>query len=206
VIDWLDIEPEPEATAGLPVVVAVPDDYAARIVLVETCWQRLTTKQKLFLSAWRDCRYNARAAMRQLGLNENTKPMTRGMENPDFSTVVRIWRANAAADALDRDRLLARQDDIVETLLTPKPILHQGVPTGHEEVEAGAAARANETLMKAAGMLKDKELEVNVNVGPTGPGLVINVMPLPPSKAVETGVDVNLPPIDAEFVDVTPDA
>lgn len=201
--DWLDTGER--SAAGLPAVVAVPDDFAARVALVETCWARLTLKQKTFLQAWRECRYNARAACRQLGLSENTRPMTAGMENPDFATVVKIWQANAAASALDRDRLLARQDDIVETLLTPKPILHQGAPTGFEEVEAGAAARANESLMQAAGILKSgKDVEVNVGVGIIGPALHISVMPLPPSKSAEVqGVPVDLPPIDAEFAEVT---
>lgn len=197
--DWLDIGEREGEGGHLPAVIALPDDYKQRLALVETCWARLTPKQKTFLAAWRDCRYNERAAMRQLGLSENTKPMKAVATSPDFATVVRIWRANAAADALDRDRLLARQDDIVETLLTPKPILHQGAPTGFEEVEAGAAARANETLLQAAGVLKSKD-EVNVNVGIVGPALNIQVMPLPPSQSAEQqGVEVDLPPIDAEF-------
>lgn len=213
--DWLDIEEKP--TAGLPAVVAVPDDFAARVALVEASWARLTLKQKTFLQAWRECRYNASAAARTLGLSSKTKPMTEWMTEQDFATVVRVWRANAAANALDRDRLLARQDDIVETLLTPKPILHQGVPVADtrlgakpgavlEEVEAGAAARANETLMQAAGILKSgKDTEVNVSVGIVGPALHISVMPLPPSKAAaEQGVPVELPPIDAEFAEVMP--
>lgn len=166
--DWLDIGEREGEGGHLPVPVTLPDDYKSRLALVESCWARLTEKQKIFLQAWRDCRYNALAACRQLGLGQNTKPMTSYSRNPDFAMVVRVWRANAAADALDRDRLLARQDDIVETLLTPKPILHQGVPTGFEEVEAGAAARANETLMQAAGLLKSKD-EVNVNVGVYSP-------------------------------------
>lgn len=176
--DWLDLPaPSPDDTgpraqaedalpapAGLPAPVAIPDDYTARAVLLAGCLSRLTDKQRLFLQAWRDCRYNARAAARSLGLSENTRPMTNGMENPDFAMVVRIWRANAAAEAIDRDRLLARQEDIVETLLTPKPILHQGVPTGFEEVEAGAAAKANETLMRVAGMFPKEGAEVAVGV------------------------------------------
>lgn len=166
--DWLDIGEREGEGGHLPVPVTLPDDYKSRLALVESCWVRLTEKQKIFLQAWRDCRYNALAACRQLGLGPNTKPMTSYSRNPDFAMVVRVWRANAAADALDRDRLLARQDDIVETLLTPKPILHQGVPTGFEEVEAGAAARANETLMQATGLLKSKD-EVNVNVGVYSP-------------------------------------
>ena len=134
-------------------------------------------------------------------MSENTKPHTRWMNEPDYALVVKVWRANAAASALDRDRLLARQDDIVETLLTPKDILHQGVPTGFQEVEAGAASRANETLMKAAGLLKDKELDINIGISVGPPTLNIQVMPAPPSQVkVREGVV-----IDAQFTQVPDD-
>lgn len=134
------------------------------------------------------------------------------MQEPDYSLVARVWRANAAANALDKDRLLARQDDIVETLLTPKPILHQGIMVPDtrigaqagavlEEVEAGAAGKANEVLMKAAGLLKDKELDINIGVVIGPPTLNIQVMPTPPSKvAVLESVA-----IDAKFTDVPSD-
>lgn len=208
--DWL--ETDPERIPALPADVALPDSYAERAALAEAAWGRLDPQQKTFLQAWRDCRYNARAAARQLGINENSKPNTAWMRQPDYALIVRVWRANAAAGALDRDRLLARQDDIVETLLTPKPVLHQGImvldtrpgaKTGavFEEIEAAAAGKANETLMKAAGMLKDKEIEVNVGVVIGPPTLNIQVMPTPPSKvAVLQSV-----PIDAKFTEVPSD-
>lgn len=200
--DWLDTE-EP-TKAGLPAVVELPDSYTARAALMEECWSRLTIRQKTFLQAWRDCRYNQRAAMRQLGWGEASKPNTGWMHNADYALVVRVWRANAAASALDKDRLLARQDDIVETLLTPKPVLHQGIPVFHngavlEEVEAGAAARANETLLQAAGVLKSgKDVEVNVGVVIGLPTLNIQVMPTPPSKLAARESVV----IDAKFAEM----
>ena len=116
--DWLDTEP-PE-TAGLPAVIAVPLDIAARVALVEACWSRLTLRQKTFLTAWRENRFNASKAAVAIGLSRTTKPMTKWMDESDFATVAQIWRGSAAQDALDRDRLLVRQDDIVETLMTPK--------------------------------------------------------------------------------------
>lgn len=203
--DWLDTEEK----SGLPAVVDLPADFASRAAIAEECWSRLTLKQKTFLQAWRECRYNARAACRQLELSEKTRPMASGLSNPDFAMVVRVWRANAAVNALDRDRLLARQDDIVETLLTPKPILHQGImvldtrPGARagavlEEVEAGAASRANETLMKAAGMLKDKDVEINVGIVVGPPTLNIQVMPLPPSQSVRDQSVV----IDGKFTEL----
>lgn len=205
---WLDTAKTP---AQLPAVVELPATYPERLALAERLWPELSEKQRRFLQAWRDCRFNARAACRQLGMSENTRPNTQWMKEPDYATVVQIWLANAGVAALDKDRLLARQDDIVETLLTPKPVLHQGIavfdPTRPgeilKEVEAGAASRANEVLMKAAGLLKDKELEVNVGVvvnnGP--PTLNIQVLPARPKKdaALETV------PIDAKFTEVPDD-
>lgn len=131
------------------------------------------------------------------------------MLEPDYAMVVKVWRANAASNALDRDRLLARQDDIVETLLTPKPILHQGIAVWDprrpgeilEEVEAAAAGKANETLMKAAGMLKDKEIEINVGIAVGPPTLNIQVLPAPPSKVVQ----VENVAIDAQYTEVPSD-
>ena len=200
--DWLDIG-DSQQVATLPAEIAVPTTFAERVALVESCWTRLTLKQKGFLTAWRECRYNARAAVRALGLSENTRPMASWMDNTDFATVVTCWRAGGAAMALDKDRLLVRQDDIVETLMTPKPILHQGVPTGFEEVEAGAASRANETLMKAAGLLKDKDLDTSG--GLVGPTLIVQIVQVD-GKVVDVTpqtVNAELPePVDAEFEEI----
>ena len=191
--DWLDIEDPPEK-AGLPALVQIPLDFVERTALVQSCWSKLTDKQRLFLTAWRENRYNASAASRALDGHPNRRMHDRWLANPDYATVVRVWRGIAADAAVDRDRLLARQDDIVETLLTPKPILHQGAPTGFEEVNGSAAARANETLMKAAGLLKDKE--VDVNVGIVGPAFTIQVVQ-PDGGVIDAtpkGVTIDLPP------------
>lgn len=160
--DWMDIAP-PEEKAGLPILVTLPDGFAARLALVEASWARLSDKQKIFLNAWRECRYNAHATARHLAGVVSRTSHVAWMRELDYATVVRIWRANAAANALDRDRLLARQDDIVETLLTPKPILQQGLPTGFYEIEAGAAGRANEALLDRV-MPKSPDVQVNVGV------------------------------------------
>lgn len=203
--DWLDIEPGTSLQqVSLPAQIVVPLDYVERTALAQSCWSKLSHTQQLFLTAWKENRYNARAASDALGGHPGRKAHNRWMADSDYATIVRIWRGIAADGAVDRDRLLARHDDIVETLLTPKPILYQGSETGHTEVEAGAAARANETLMKAAGILKDKE--VDVNVGIVGPEFIIQVMQ--PDGAIldatPRGVTIDLPPPeaeDAEWVD-----
>lgn len=171
--DWLDTDIR---VFPLPIPVELPADYRGRLELAERCFALLTAEQRVFLQAWRDCRFNARAAGRQLGMSENHKPNTAWMRTPAYAMVAKVWRANAAAEAMDRDRLLARHDDIVETALTPKPVLHQGImvldtrPGAHpgavlEEVDVGAARNANSDLMKAAGLFPKEGAEVNVAVG-----------------------------------------
>jgi hypothetical protein len=147
---------------------ALPDDIIERQTKYDACWTRLNASQKTFLNIWRDARFNANKVYRALEHTSNkiTKDMVnRWLDEDDFLYVRETMMAGAATDVLNPNKLLLRHDDIAETLLTPKPILHQGVHTGHFEVEAGAAAKVNETLMRAAGMLKDQE-KVNVNVGP----------------------------------------
>lgn len=196
--DWLETE---EPTAHLPAVVEIPVDLAARLALIEDCWSRLTLAQKTFLSALRENRFNARKTARKLGQVQPTSHKSWLSNRGDYATVFRAWQAAASGDALDRDRLLVRQDDIVETLLTPKPILHQGEHTGFEEVDASAAARANETLMKAAGLLKDKE--VDLNIGIIGPAFTIQVVQ-PAGDVIDVtprGVPVQLPEPDADWTE-----
>jgi hypothetical protein len=204
VSDWLDIEETPKPPASLPAVVepvTLPVPYAERVSLAADCWARLNDRQRKFLAALREYRFNVSKTAREIGIHRSQH--IDWMHVRDYATVVRVWRSFAGEEAIDRDRLLARQDDIVETLLTPQPILHQGAPTGFHEVQGSAAARANETLMKAAGMLKDKDVEVNVGI--VGPALQIQVMQ--PNGEVKDvtprGVPVELPePVDAEWTEL----
>ncbi len=149
--DWIEESPLEDAPPpSLPAVVKLPDDIVARAELVEKCWEKLSVKQKVFLNALRDCHFNARAATRTLaGAVTRTSHIT-WMHTEDYAMVMRLWQANAAREALNPERLLIRQDEIVETALTPKPILYQGVPTGLYEVDASTAARANVELLDRA--------------------------------------------------------
>jgi hypothetical protein len=201
--DWMDITED--SKSALPVPVELPLDPAARVALAEECWAKLTMKQKAFLTGFRNNRLNARRTERKTGISRSLhKSALR--DNVHYATIVKLWMGLAGTEALDRDRLLARQDDIVETLLTPKPILFQGHATGHMEVEASAASRANETLMKAAGLLKDKELEVNLGI--IGPALNIQVVQNDGTiqELASTGVAVELPEaIEAEWMELPAD-
>lgn len=185
----------------LPIPAELPAEPAARLALAQECWARLSDKQRHWLTAFRENRLNARRTSRALYNHDDRRTShINWMHEPAYRTIVRLWQGAAGSEALDKDRLLARQDDIVETLLTPKPVLHQGIMVRDtrpgapadavlEEVEAGAASRANEVLMKAAGLLKDKELEVNVGI--VGPGLSIQVME--PNGVVKDATPIGVP-------------
>lgn len=205
--DWLDATPPALAPPA-----AIPAEFAARVALVEECWARLSPAQRTFLTAWREAGFNARAANRTVtGSSYTNTSHTNWSHQPDYSTVMRVWRAMAADKALDRDRLLARQDAIVETLLIPKPVIHQGImvrdtrpgaPDGAvlEEVEAGAASRANEVLLDRVMPKPSKDVDVNVAVQVnTGPP-TLNIQVLPP-RDVEKAKDARVA-IDAQFTEV----
>jgi hypothetical protein len=193
--DWLDIEETlPAVITSVPAT--LPAEAPARAQLVLECWARLSQPQKKFLTAFRDAGLNARKANGGEYTNSNH---TKWMRQADYQTIVRIWRGECADEAVNRDRLLVRQDNIVEELLTPKPILHQGLDTGFKEIQAAGAAKANETLMRAAGLLKDKDIDVNVGI--IGPAMTIAVQ-LPSGEVRQLGLDgAMLPVIDAEIVE-----
>lgn len=191
--DWLDIG-EPASVANLPVLVMLPESYADRLVLAENCWNRLAPEPRQFLVTLREKRFNIRATARELYGSDNSKKKHYAwLGDTNYATVLRIWRATYAQDALDKDRLLARQDEIVETLLTPKPILYQGEHTGFEEVDASAASRANEVLLDRA--MPKPRADVEVNVG---------VAFVPPSVEVVKTAGRENDAENAEFVEVSP--
>lgn len=198
--DWLSTD---ERFSALPIPVELPADPGARVALAEQCWAALSDKQRVALTAFRDNRLSARKMEAATGIGRRThRGWVQG--NIHYATLVRLWMGVAGSEALDKDRLLARQDDIVETLLEPKPKFHQGIamigPDGkpYEEIEAGAASKANETLMRAAGLLKDREIDINVGIVVGPPTLNIQVMPTAPSKvALAQSVA-----IDAKFTEV----
>lgn len=190
--DWLDTdqparESWPEKQLPKPADATMPgmpaQQFAAATTAVEkraqfiVAWEGLTDKQRVFLNTWRECRFNANKAFRILANTANhcsKTAVSKWGESEGFELVRTMMRAASVEEILNRDHLAARQDDIVEELLTPKPILHQGEHTGFEEVQAGAASKANEVLLRLGGHLKDKDIEVNVGI--VGPSFQIQVV------------------------------
>lgn len=219
--DWLDeggndyptrlppATPDPEQPSdaevpGLPVTIRGVDAAIATMnkrAQLLAAWGSLTDGQRVFLNTWRECRFNAARVYRVLrGTIHAVSKATvnRWLQIPEFDQVRELLRTASIEEILSRDYLAARQEDIVETLLTPKPVLHQGVATGHYEVEAGAAGKANETLLKLGGHLKDKDIDVNI--GLVGPSLVIQVVQ-PDNTVIDVtprGVPIALPEPESE--------
>lgn len=163
--DWLSTEPAcdvPDISVkpGLTALPAIPDTSSAKLEQLTAAWDRLMPKQKAFLGALRETGWNQRAALRVLEITPyriSRSSLRHWIAQDDYGFCFKVLQAEDAGTVLDKDKLLLRQDSIVEQLLTPTPILHQGAATGYFENRAPAASKANEVLMKAAGLLKNDE-------------------------------------------------
>lgn len=216
--DWLEtdarptqlIDTEKPADGGLPGVPMLAEAAEAREKRAQfiVSWESLNESQRVFLNTWRECRFNTNRTIRVLAGTVHAYSKTsvqRWADIPQYAHVRDLLRTSSIQEILSRDYLAARQEDIVETLLTPKPVLHAGFHTGFYEVEAGAASKANETLLRLGGHMKDKDLEVNVGI--VGPQFVIQVVQ--PDGAVKDisprGVTIDLPaPEDDGWLDGGP--
>lgn len=220
--DWLDpekpvageVELKPAANT-LPVLSVGPQAIDAGVTALEKraqfvlAWESLTDGQRVFLNTWREMNFNARRTLRVLASTAHSTSKTtvnNWQGNPHFELVRNTLREASVEEILSRANLVARQDDIVETALTPKPILYQGRHTGHEEVEVGIAARANETLLRVGGHLKEKDLEVNVGI--IGPSFAIqvvqrdgNIIDVTPQRVMISLPEPAEEMIDAEWLD-----
>lgn len=158
-------------------------------------WGLLTEQQRMYLNTWRECRFNGAKTLRVLtdvrGISKTG--VIKWADLPAFRLALTMMRQASVEEILHHDYLVARQEDIVETLLTPQPILHQGFATGHFEVQAAAAGKANETLLKLGGHLKEDKQDINVGI--VGPSFTIQVMQNDGSVKDVTprGVTVQLP-------------
>lgn len=210
--DWLN-EPAPAypvakpdegapADADLPGLPLSSDALDRAVTATEkraqfiAAWSQLTEHQRIWLNTWRESRFNQGRTIRVLAgttVVGSKTTVQRWRTDPGFEYVEKVLRTASVEEILSRDYLAARHEDIAETALTPAPILHQGVATGHYEAELGVAAKANETLMKLGGHLKDKELDLSIGI--VGPALMIQVVQADNSvKTLQaTGVPVQLP-------------
>lgn len=210
--DWLDAPaPQPivpfegtPADGGQPGISLKAMEAGAAAIETRAkfvvCWESLSDDQRVFLNTWRECRFNLARTIRVLSNTKHPASKTtlhRWRSGMAFEFVENLMRSSSVQEILNKDYLTVRQEDIVETALTPAPILHQGFATGHFEVELGVASKANETLLKLGGHLKDKDIDVNVGI--VGPQFVIQVVQKDGEVRDITprGVDIELPELPA---------
>lgn len=188
---WLDEVREP----GLPVLIprhksarAIPQNEADLEAVLSEAWDKLTTRQQIFLDSLKRHNFNIRETCRALE-KTNDKICRNTVThwnsgNENFAFVVKALKAIARKEIVDPETLILRANDIAEQALAPKPILHQGRATGFFENHLGQALAANEQLMKATGMLKGEKESTRVVVR------VVNLAGMDEPEAIETTAEV----------------
>lgn len=169
--NWLDIDDT--ATPALAVAAADPsNDPIERVRTFDRAYAQLKQEQKTFLTEWKQNRFNARKTIRMMGDRApNATTVWRWGSDEAYAFVAKILKQDIVKEILEKERLVIRQDECVEELLEPKPILYQGAPTGFYENQPAAAAKVNETLLRVGGHMKEDEQVTQRG----GPALIIQL-------------------------------
>lgn len=169
--DFLDIGDDP--APALPVVARdPPSDPMERVRAFEKAWAEISPQQKQYLGALKDCNFRQGKAIEAIGKTRTyASTVFRWRANEHYAFLEKAMKADLVKDILERERLVIRQDNIVEDLLEPKPILYQGAPTGFYENQPAAAAKVNETLLRVGGHMKEDDQVAQRG----GPALVIQL-------------------------------
>lgn len=169
--DFLDIGDEP--APAFPVVARdPPSDPMERVRAFEKAWAEISPQQKQYLGALKDCNFRQGKAIEAIGKTRTyASTVFRWRANEHYAFLEKAMKADLVKDILERERLVIRQDNIVEDLLEPKPILYQGAPTGFYENQPAAAAKVNETLLRVGGHMKEDDQVAQRG----GPALVIQL-------------------------------
>ena len=191
-MSWDDIDDDVPA---LPVAVSEIVDLGERIKTFEAAWKKLSPRQQKFLETWQLCNFNARKTARALG--DQTQAHARWVKGPDFALCMDVMRRVEATQILNREKLIIRHDELVESLMTEKPVLHQGIPVYMDgkplmEIEAAAAAKVNKDLLEIGGHAKPEQ---QTSFG-AGPALIVQVTNKIGGEVISTvnvGVVPNLP-------------
>jgi len=139
-----------------------------KLKLLDKAWRKLTKRQQVFLTLLRENRFNQRSTCRML--EHTSDHVSRSSlrkwidEDEDFGFVMDVMKTVSSGASIDRERLILRAEEIAEESLEPTPILYQGAPTGFYENSKETALKANEQLMKVAGMLRSDEKSARVTV------------------------------------------
>lgn len=167
--DWLDIDDAPTLSV---VPVEAPSDPMARVRAFEKAWAEISVLQKQYLNALKDNNFRQGKAIEAIGKTRTyNSTVFRWRSNEHYAFLEKAMKADVVKDILERERLIIRQDNIVEDLLEAKPILYQGAPTGFYENQPAAAAKVNETLLRVGGHMKEDDQVAQRG----GPALVIQL-------------------------------
>ena len=199
-MSWDDIDDDVPA---LPVAVSEIVDLGERIKTFEAAWKKLSPRQQKFLETWQLCNFNARKTARALG--DQTQAHARWVKGPDFALCMDVMRRAATIEVLNREKRVLIHDELVESLMTPKPVLHQGIPVIYNgeplmEIEAAAAAKVNKDLLEIGGHAKPEQ---QTSFG-AGPALIVQVTNKIGGEVISTvnvGVVPNLPGPAEDWVD-----
>jgi hypothetical protein len=172
-MSFLDIGDESDAVPAFPVVAPdPPSDPMDRVRAFEKAWAEITPAQKQYLAALKDCNFRQGKAIEAIGKTTTyASTVYRWRANEHYAFLEKAMKADVVKDILSREKLIIRQDNIVEDLMEPKPILYQGAPTGFYENQAGQAAKANETLLRVGGHMKEDDQVAQRG----GPALIIQL-------------------------------
>ena len=170
-MSFLDIEDDD--VPALPVVVKdPPSDPLERLRAFEKAWSELSDAQKKYLAVLKDVNFRQGKALEAIGKTKTyASTVYRWRANEHYAFIEKAMKADLVKDILERERLVIRQDNIVEDLLEPKPILYQGAPTGFYENQAASAAKVNETLLRVGGHLKEEDQVAQRG----GPALIVQL-------------------------------
>jgi hypothetical protein len=172
-MSWDNIDDDAPA---LPVAVQQISDFAEQTASFRTSWAALSARQQKFLETMEARHFNERETARTL--NDTTQTYRRWHGNAHYALCLDVMRKCASGQILKKEPLILRHNELVESLMTPKPVLHAGIPVYHNgevlmEIEAGAAAKVNMDLIELGGH-KPKE-EQKTNFG-NGPNLIVQVV------------------------------
>ncbi len=160
-------------------------------------FQQLTTRQQQFLRALVLTKWDVKHAlyiMQKTGtVIAKTVPARWLRQDHNYADVYHAMKAEAAAMAVDKGKLILDAEKIRQEALRPKPILFKGAPTGYYENKPDTALRATELLMKTQKMLgNDQEQQTQGN----GPPLIIQIVQGEKVVDVTNGVTIDLPSPD----------
>ena len=179
--DWLELPDPDEAVldalldeGSLPQVGAMPPaELPAAQGAVVAALRRLSWRQRLYLRAFLEggaTKRGAKRVMRDWGKAQHI-PSDRTLATwphvHAYAEALTLLKRHFSANAgLDRDSVIIKTGQVLEDAMTPKPILHQGVPTGFYEYEGNVAMRALEFAGKVNRMIggDDASTRVTLNI------------------------------------------